>query len=525
MRVMALNRILTLSLISGLTFMLSCEKNVDRTGFFTPDMYSISTYLEHNRDAYSMFYEMIEQSNLYYTLNAYNPDGVGYTLFLPSNPALERYIEESDSYASFQDLLEDREFVNLLSRYHLLNRSVRSSDFPYGALPDSTASGDYLTITIDVSDDTTLYMVNNSAPISGLDIETNNGYIHILDEVLDPITQTSYQWLKEQDGFTILSQLFEITGLKDTMGLYRSNEAGMLMKNSYTVLAEPDSVFQRSGIRNIDDLVEKYASPGLDYTDPDNLLYQLAAYHLLEGSYFLDAFEGSSNYNSYAVYPVNISAGLEIKVNPGVDTFGYAISGIDTTLIDFISIFYQQSNENTKNGPIHFISQVMDLYKPLRSERTFQFMEEPLLKAASLTNGVTEFLNPELFDIIYWEGTDRILYTRSSVNGEFPLGGDYLTIEGKFSIRYEMPKILPGLYRVELGVEGNYGQNATIRVYMDGKRMGSNFDLTQGGTGNKPFVSLPVGSVDFGVYEEHEILITTLIPGALRWDFVRFIPE
>ena len=525
MRVTVLNKSRIIWIFLGIAFISSCEKNVDQTGFFTPDMVSIATFLEQNKEAYSVYYEMMQQSDLYYTLNAYNPDGVGYTLFLPGDDAFARYIEQNDNYPSLDALLEDEEFVYQLSRYHLVNRSIRSSEFPYGALPDSTATGDYLNISIDVSDDTTVYRVNNISPLVGLDIETNNGFIHLMDQVLEPITKTSYEWLFEEEGFSILSGLFEITGLKDTMGVYRYNESGSLVRNSYTVLAEPDSVFHRSGIMSLDELVEKYASPGLSLSDPDNLLYQFAAYHILEGSYFLDAFEGSGNYNSYAVYPVHVSSGFDIKINPGVDSFGYQISGSDTTLIDYINIFFQQSNENTRNGPIHFISQVMELYKPSLSERTFQFMEEPLIFLAEASGREVEFLDPTPFELIHWEGGERLLYAKLPGNVNLPLNGDYLNIEGNFTIRYKMPKVLPGLYRVELGVESNSDKNATVRVYVDGKRMGSNFDLTLGGTGNNPFVPLNIGTVEFSVYEAHEIVITTLIPGTLAWDFVRFIPE
>ena len=70
-----------------------------------------------------------------------------------------------------------------------------------------------------------------------------------------------------------------------------------------------------------EDLVAKYHTPGYDLDDPEGGLYQFAAYHLLEGRYFLDAFQGNSNYNSYAVYPVAVNVGIDIRINPGVDSF------------------------------------------------------------------------------------------------------------------------------------------------------------------------------------------------------------
>ena len=166
------SRMRLLLLILVMCFSISCEKNVDTTGFFTPEMFSIATFLEENSEEYSMYYQLMQHTNLYYTLNAYNPHGSGYTLFLPSDEAFLRFIASSDEYSSFEELLGDIEFSYTLSRYHIVNKSVMTSEFSFGALPDSTATGDYLTISIDVMSDTTVYRVNNTAPILQQDIET-----------------------------------------------------------------------------------------------------------------------------------------------------------------------------------------------------------------------------------------------------------------------------------------------------------------------------------------------------------------
>jgi len=513
-------------LLIALSLSISCEKNADTSGFFTEDMLSIATFLESNQEEYSRYWQLVEKTGLFPSLNAYNPKGINFTLFLPTDDAFERYIADNDKYSSFEDLLNDYEFIWTLTRYHILNRSVRTSDFPYGALPDSTATGDYLTISIEVTEDTTLYRVNNTSPLIAMDIETINGYIHIIDNVLEPIINNSYEWLENQEGYSIISKALELTGLKDTMGVYRVSESGDQIQNQFTVLAEHDSIYHRAGIQTAEDLVSKYATPGLEYPDPENLLYQFAAFHLLEGSYFLDEFTGLSNYNSYAIYPVSISSGLEIKINTGVDSFGYEITGSDTTLIDYINLFYQESNVNTKTGPIHFISQVMELYRPSLATRTFQFLEEPQIIEAKSSPGTYEFFDPENFEVLWWEGPESIIYEKSSSTGSGqPLNGDYLDIGGNFTIHYSMPKIMPGIYKVELSMQRTNSSNATIRVFIDGKRMGGNINLTNGGSGNDPYPIFEIGTVNFSTYKEHEIIISSLIPGKMKWDFVRFNPE
>lgn len=525
MRAMTPIRAVLLFIWTGMLFFVSCTKEATETGFFDKDVLSISTFLETNKDVYSRYWQVLENTGLYPTLNAYNPNGEGFTLFLPTDEAFDRYVEQNEEYDSFEDLINDQDFLWLLSRYHLVNRSFLSNEFPYGALPDSTASGDYLTIGIEVVGDSSRYTVNNLAPVIIHDIETTNGYVQVIDEVLEPISFNSYEWLANTEGYAILAEAFEVSGLKDTMGIYRLSSTGQLIKNGYTILAEHDSIFHRNGIQSFDDLVDRVHTPGYDLDDPEGGLYQFAAYHMLEGRYFLDAFEGSSNYNSYAVYPVAISAGLDIRINTGVDTFRVEISGADTTHINYIGIYFVESNVNTKNGPIHFVHELMELFQPRRSTRVFQCLEDPLIRESSANVGSYEFVDPNLFELIWWGGTEKLTYLKGADDDNTANQRDYIELEGIFDFSYNMPKIMPGRYLVEIRANAYSGENATIQVQIDGKRMGGNINLTSGGTATAPFQVFGVGSIEFPSYEGHLLEINSLIPGNMKFDFVRFTPE
>jgi hypothetical protein len=94
-----------------------------------------------------------------------------------------------------------------------------------------------------------------------------------------------------------------------------------------------------------------------------------------------------------------------------------------------------------------------------------------------------------------------------------------------FKISYTMPEILPGRYRVAIKADANGQNNATIQVKIDGKRMGGNINLISGGTPANPFHPVDIGILEFTRYKEHLVEINSLIPGILRWDFVRFTPE
>ena len=522
---MTRNKTVSILLIAGIFLLTSCKKNMNEIGFFDENVLSLATFLEKNQEEYSKFWELVQVTGLYHTLNAYNPHGDGFTLFLPTDEAFDRYIQRNDKYSSFEELIQDSDFTWLLSRYHLVNKSFLSNEFPYGALPDSTATGDFLTIGIEVQGDSSFYTVNNSAPVKVIDIETTNGYIQVIDEVLEPISYNSYQWLKNTEGYSIISSAFEWSGLKDTMDIYRLSSNGKLIKNGYTVFAEHDSIFQRNGIFSFEDLVDRVHTPGYELNDPEGGLYQFAAYHMLEGRYFLDAFEGSSNYNSYAVYPVSINAGLEIKINAGVDSFRLVISGTDTTLINYIGVYFQESNVNTKNGPIHFITEMMELYQPRRSERIFQFLEDPKILEASKNVGRYEFVDHDLLEVIRWNGPESLVYVKGSNSDNNAHNRDYIDLRGSFDFEYDMPKIMPGRYMVEIKTNAYGNENATIQVRIDGKRLGGNINLTSGGTSANPFSIFSIGIIEFTRYEGHLLEVKSLIPGVMLLDMIRFTPE
>ena len=503
-----------------LIIMHSCKPEM-KGSFVGEDAVSIAAYIENNQEGYSRYWELMLRTNLKNTLNAYNPNGNGYTVFMPSDKAFDRFIEESDAYNTFDDLLNDASFSNLLIRYHLVNTSIETNDFPYGALPDTTASGDFLTVDFATGLDSTIFRINNLASIIFSNIELVNGYIHVIDDVLEPIDYGSYDWIFENEDFSILAEALTITGLKDTMGIYRTTGSGKLIKNLYTLLAEPDSVFEKNGISNINDLIEKYQTPGLELTDIENEFYQFTAYHIMEGSYFLDKFSETNNYNTYANFPVQISSELEIKINPGSDTIDVVIIGNDTTIIKYVRIAMNDSNILTKNGAIHVLRDIMEVKTPGRTDRTFQFYNEPIINDLRKVAGEYDLIDPESMEVLFWTGTESIKYFKSD-DSFSANSNDYIEINGNFTIDYKIPKILPGKWIVEIKAESSSDANATIQVYVDGKRMGSSFDLTAGG---RPYKTFSVGTVEFLNYEEHTITVNSLLPGTFKWDIVQFLPE
>jgi uncharacterized surface protein with fasciclin (FAS1) repeats len=501
----------------------SCIDPIEPRSFYSEEIITITDYIEKNKDEFSSFWRIMEVAELTDPLTGYNPLGDEFTLFLPTDEAFERFISSNPAFDSFEDLLDNRSYVRELARYHLVNKSFNTNEFPYGALPDTTATGDFLTIGFSSTIDTTYYKINNVATVEKANIEVVNGYIHVIGDVLEPIVFNSFEWLRNNGGFSILSGVLELTGLVDTMGIYREASNGQMIKNRYSVLAEHDSIYHRNGIYSVDDMITRYGTPGLLPTDPDNQLYQFAAYHLLEGSYFLDEFTGSTNYNTYANFPVHINAaGIEIRINTGADVFRYDINDGDTTLINYISMFYQESNQLTKNGAIHMISEIMELFRPSRSNQTFQFHEEPQIASIRNIYGIHEFVDADKFEFITWSGPESIYFVKAA--GDRANGEDYLLIDGNFILEYTIPKLIPGKYRVTMKAHSRNQDNATIQIFLDDRKLGGNYDLSTGGTAANPYAVITISELEFSSYKEHVVRVKSLIPGQFIWDYISFIP-
>lgn len=325
----------------------SCETDrIHESDWFN---YSISGYIEANSDEYSKFHRLMSERAIENTLYGYNPYGDGYTLFLPTDEAIDQYIQQESYIASFEELLLDTGLVSEFCRYHVVDEKVATGDFPYGALEDRTFTGDRLVIDYYEGEDNPLIVVNDQAPIIASNIELTNGYIHIISSVLRRTDITGYEWLQQQEDYSILAQAMELAGISDR-----------LEWNHYTLLAEHDSVYALEGIYTIDDLVDRVGNPDFPYWDESNSFYQFTAFHVLRNDYYLNDLDwGERYYRTLGWDYLNITTGVEIRINPGVDDYTVVTANNDTIEYDYIRINWDHCNIPTSSGPVHSISNIL----------------------------------------------------------------------------------------------------------------------------------------------------------------------
>lgn len=503
-------------------FLFSCDPK-ERISFYDEEAQLILDYLKTNPDKYSSFLSICEEGGIATSLRAFNPYGNKYTMFLPDNDAVNTFLSSSGQYASLNELLADKDFVRTFCRYHLVNSAYRSNDFPLGALKDTTATGDFISVSYQPRNDNsgTDIFLNNEAKILVADIETVNGIIHTIDKPLTPVTFSSFDWLKRNPGFSIMTEAFEKTGLADTMGLFRKDRNGNTIRNYYTLLVEHDSILNKRGINSFDDLYARFGSSGVPLTSPNNNIYQFAAYHILEGNYFLDGL-ATGIYNTYASFPMSINVSTLITINRGFKVIDTIITDIDTTILNYVPVNLSISNNPSKNGPVHMVSEIIELYKPPTGTITYNFLDEPVIAEARSTKITHLFDDPSKMLKFNWSGTKYLTYENGTGESAEANGQDYLYLNGPFSVTYEIPKTPSGTYNLMIRAHSKITKKATIQVFLDGKRIGSSINLNRSATST--WISYRAGTIDLPTYDTHLLTIEAIVPGQFAWDYVQFQP-
>lgn len=503
----------------------SCDKADPVAQFEDLERQTIYDYIVENQDQFSMFLKILEVGQLDKTMSAYNPDGNDYTLFLPTNSAIEAFIREENRYASFDELIADQDFVAAMARYHVVNMGIITNDFPYGALPELNLQGQYLTVGFVVEEDTSYYKINNIAPVQEGNIEVSNGYIHIISRALTPITFSAWQWLGQNPGYTIFRDAVQATGFDSLLNAMP--EEGSTAFSSMTLLMEPDTVYNRNRIFSLNDLAMKISSGQSDYKSSDNPLNIFVGYHILQGNYFLSDFEGNTtNYVSHGDAPVLINGeGVEMMINKGKTKFDTIVSGTDTTIIDYVTFYFDQSNILTLTGALHSINQVMTRQPATAARQTFQFFEESLFNEYRSEGGTFIIEDKRKLNVITWTGgNDKLTFVKKDDEDEDEQAWnkDYILIDGDFSISYTLPLMVQGTYDVSIRAHAYSASNALVEVFIDGVKTGGLVDLTSGGSSSNPYAEKKLGSITFLKYEPHTVTVKTLIPGTFYWDNVDF---
>ena len=155
----------------------ACTEEIDKSNRYTFTGETIADYVQNRSDRYSCFIYLLKKANLWGLLSTYGQ----YTLFLPDNDAVEKFIAEKDSiYHTTKDtdspiwtgvtspLVEEisDSMATVIARTHLIERNYHTAEFGEGAIGKWNFNDMIITINYKVTDEGFYIMLNNNSAIS-----------------------------------------------------------------------------------------------------------------------------------------------------------------------------------------------------------------------------------------------------------------------------------------------------------------------------------------------------------------------
>jgi uncharacterized surface protein with fasciclin (FAS1) repeats len=496
-------RITGILLIIVITGVLSpgCESEADKWKLKSTELL-IGEYIDTYPELYSEFGKIVQQSGVSSFLRIRGP----FTLFLPTNEAMKAYYREYgvDEARGFPcETSADSAFLKQLVFYHLILVDIPAGDIGLGAIRELNAYGDRIASEFDGSS----IILNKRARITHRNITTANGYIHEIDRVLDPVTTSVFETVALNPGLSIFAEGLRRTGIKDTLNIISFPFGKASARTRFTLLAVPDTLYNRMGISNVEDLITLYAAPGetseTDLKKINNGFYRYMEYHCMNGTSFLSDFENK-------LYPV-LSMDNSILVTLDTD---YKLNS-DSRTKQYTGFYIKESNIPARNGAIHIVNNLLPVTTPekvkitMRTTDFFDLQEGDYYRKhyARWNDGKNTFSK------IKWEG-DYLLYY---YNHEFY---ECLSMNGWFSLSITFPKVPKGKYEVSI-YQPAWGDVTDCRAIVDGEITKYIYKGPRGtGTGGLQ----KIADVDWPTTSEHTITMQNVTYGMIFWEYVQFNP-
>ncbi len=545
-----------LYLFVAVAMLSACNDNLEDSTFTISEEVPAATWLKEN--GYSQWVSLLEYTNLYSTINLNAGD---YTLFVPNNEAVNAYLSENN-YPSVSSINMD--YAKLLVKYHTIAGNQYSQvDFTNDVLPDTTATGDRLTVTFDDNGD---YFVNTEAKITNFDIATTNATLFIIDKMLSPVTEYIYDRLENDAEWSLFKELLEATALDS---LVKQPESGKA--SQYTLFVVPNSVFGAANISNLSALADTL-NAGQDreaWKATDNAMYRYAAYHFLSGAYSTNDFvKVDTTSTSSQVLILETLSEADFLEFQSIESNFYI--NYDTASMTGVQ-FMETTNLLCKNGMIHTVDAPMYIKAPSTIPATTWELtdydvlarEIPEYRLSSLTSALDYPLGdllekygasfPYQWETVASHFSPVSYYVGTSTDsiGKYFMNHDALNINlGQYGyVEMESPTIVADstTYYVGLSFYNTFGSapGNRITIYLDDEPVGTMY--TSGGKAPSRFkkdpkpeewIAIPkvdqkkpenneyiVGEVTFETTGKHKLRIEDNQGGDIYLDYILFTPK
>ncbi len=220
----ALLGLATLGTLSG------CKEKIDESSYSIASKKQIVELLEANPDEYSDILQLFSEVKLGVSDNASTLRSVlsargNYTVIVPTNEALRKFIKEEFGVSSLDSVPYDRKKV--LAYNCIIDNGSSSAyelaDFPSNGTTFVLATLDDRRLTSEQKTDNEYY-INGDAKVVESNIEASNGMLHVLDGVVFPTTESIAEVIAATPNTRILGQLLKETTWTDSLASQADEE-------------------------------------------------------------------------------------------------------------------------------------------------------------------------------------------------------------------------------------------------------------------------------------------------------------
>lgn len=356
--------VLTIAFSAVLAMLSGCRDTMKEENRFTFTGELISGHLEKHPEKFSKFTEILKKAKLgnkgagsiLKTLSTYG----SYTCFAPTNEAVEAFLEEQVAQKNpeitstdVNDLSEGT--ATKIAKNHIIEMGYRTIEVHEGSFPMTTMNNRLTTVEW-ITDESgrTFTLLNNKSRIIEQDLKMENGYIQVVDAVMNPSNEMLPDHLNKQKAFNLLHQAIAMTGIDSILNIHEIDPEydplakGVLLdseeqvcplpkekKQRYTLLAEPDALFKSLGYETIDDIIElankwyNYDEKGnklseeilKNYRHKDNPLYRFVAYHIIDRQLSYSSSTGPGGFIMQNYENANFKSDVNLSKN--FDSYDY----------------------------------------------------------------------------------------------------------------------------------------------------------------------------------------------------------
>ncbi len=458
-KILTQNRLIRITLVVFLTIaFLNCTSEKFKQS--TDETLNISDYIKQNPD-YSLFYEMLQITDYASFMNTYGT----YTLFLPNNDAVKKYLTDVGA-ASLKDVpLKDLQDIVKL---HILDDKVNTTTFTDGKILSPSEYGQFLTTGASNINGVSSITINRTANIVASNLEVGNGIIHVIDKVLRVANKTLAQTIEADKSLSIFTEALKATGWYDKLNLPVTDTKKI--ENYLTVLTQTDDVFKAAGINTIADLKTKYSH----LNDPLNLkdsLNLFVSYRIIPKLQYLADLAITQAEETKA--PLEV-----ISVKLSKDTLLLNEETYNGILEKGVVVNRAKSDVTASNGVVHSVNKNFFIKKRLPAPVYFDLADQPEFRKLTAIFrkhlGLTANLLQNQMSDVTWEGANTLTYLDGKAGSSTGGGwhGDLIEIfrfrDGYIqNVAFKTPVIIKGKYKVWVNYRPQASKTPLVKVYFN----------------------------------------------------------